>query len=519
MRNYISLLLLFLVVVSLVIAGLLAYQNPALTPFFNPIKNSPNSLASIIGIFLLFILLTAFAVFQSVRRERYERSIMDFLRDRINKVDDPSDAWAYQRDATDVWRTGLMGSDRNLIKQRQQSITGRLIALIYSDARFHRFEPVHLTMRTESSDLSRFSNRISSYQTMAIRLGILGTFIGLIASLGQVQNLFLLRGTQIANPDVTTLSSELSSIKSEISNLMGEVVQGLTLAFGTSIAGIIAAILIVMVASIIRGRERRLANDIQNAVQEVQLFIRRQLGSSEELVQTAKELREVLKGNVIQLENTRKNINHNTEKLSFVAEQFGEGIANPLSEFIRTSSRLDQMLSQSTGAVQGLMTMQESLQTGQQDATSKLEALNTSFLSAAQAQNDALRQSMEANNNTIREAASVLTSGLDLAFGTLGTNLAQSLKNDMSRQIQESVLTDLKAQLEETRKSNEDRSNQLLVASNRSARRAYLFSLLGFGALILALLSSANLLNFGDLFDQLRSFASSSVEALASKEP
>lgn len=131
----------------------------------------------------------------------------------------------------------------------EQTATFKMTGIIRDDALARRFDPVNMVVDRVAGDVTQCSTEIRDAQQLGVRLGILGTFVGIVVSLGNV--------SQIVGADVLS--------NADIQEAIRAIVRSLGLAFSTSIAGLAAAILLQLVA----GSVRRLESDVVEALERV----------------------------------------------------------------------------------------------------------------------------------------------------------------------------------------------------------------------------------------------------------
>lgn len=140
-------------------------------------------------------------------------------------------------------------------------VFARLVSTMVAGSRVLSFETPSALLGTFEPEITEHARRLREVQTSAIRLGILFTFVGLIGAMEPVTRLFGLGAAAPPSP-------------SEIGNLMREVVGSLGLAFGTSIAGLAAALAITWLIADLRRREDALLVQVQDVAQGLQFVLR-----------------------------------------------------------------------------------------------------------------------------------------------------------------------------------------------------------------------------------------------------
>lgn len=140
-----------------------------------------------------------------------------------------------------------------------QTAAFKLTEIIRGDALARRFDPVNMVVDRVAGDVSQCSGEIRDAQQLGVRLGILGTFVGIVVSLGNV--------SQIVGADVLS--------NADIQEAIRAIVRSLGLAFSTSIAGLGAAILLQLMAGHVRRLESDVVEGLERVAPKVQHLCRR----------------------------------------------------------------------------------------------------------------------------------------------------------------------------------------------------------------------------------------------------
>ncbi|WP_238122964.1 MULTISPECIES: hypothetical protein [unclassified Xanthobacter] len=139
-----------------------------------------------------------------------------------------------------------------------ETATHRMQEIIRDDAERHRFDPLAVVTERVSDQLLSGSAGIRDAQQLGVRLGILVTFVGIVASLQGVSGMM--------SGDVLGASDIRNSIRA--------VVLSLGLAFSSSIAGLSAAIVFQVIAGALRSAENRLVDTLYQVGSEYQAICR-----------------------------------------------------------------------------------------------------------------------------------------------------------------------------------------------------------------------------------------------------
>ncbi|AYD03892.1 hypothetical protein [Neorhizobium sp. NCHU2750] len=408
----------------------------------SPLFSSALALWSTLGVFVGSLLLAGLLAIAGHRKERQEQEVVAFVGKRIRNHFHSSEVH-FRTMSPDLAASGLLGDNDVDAARRLATSTGRIIAILHNDARFFRYEPVHLAIRAEEMGIRAFSYRISAVQTLAIRTGILGTFVGLIMSLQQVQEVFVLRSAQMSAGANPQHAIEFEGLMERISGLMGDVIEGLAIAFGTSIAGIVAAILISLIASVARWREAKLIGQIQRLAISAQRFFRDTSVVNEELVRTAEDLREALKDNLRVLSETRTDIHGHVGRLETTARTMAEGLSKPALLFAQQASDIKAMLEQGREATLHVRTVAERMQLIESMTSERLERLVADMDRHATggmlALENTLKISRDSTAASLAGMTASLSDGLSRASEALSAGLNDTLRDSLRRGIAEGV--------------------------------------------------------------------------------
>lgn len=122
----------------------------------------------------------------------------------------------------------------------------RMVQNLCNEAIGHRFPPVSATSQFYVGELMHGARGLRTPQAIALRLGIMFTFVGLLSALEEVSKAFGSPGSALEAGTVKLL------------------VEDLTLAFGTSVAGLLAAVSLQAFAELLGSRQRRIARLIED---------------------------------------------------------------------------------------------------------------------------------------------------------------------------------------------------------------------------------------------------------------
>ncbi len=281
------------------------------------------------------------------------------------------------------------------------------------------------------------------------------------------------RGTELANsPSAASLNAELGGIRDKIAGLMGEVVQGLAIAFGTSIAGLIAAFVIFFLAAQAREDERRLSDDIHAVCQRVQKLFRNHTNQNTELVHTADALRGVMKENLAMLSSANKSLNENATQLSETSGKLGTALTEPVQLFASNAAALKQLLEQSAVAADAAREVSASLSMAEKGAAKRMEEIATELAGLAERNHHHLAAAIESNNKMAAETGNAIAGSVVDAMRTLSSELASGLPQKLGGELQQEVLAGLLAELGKMHETHEASIRQISKEGRRQTRIA-----------------------------------------------
>ncbi|WP_158816080.1 hypothetical protein [Methylocapsa sp. S129] len=149
------------------------------------------------------------------------------------------------------------------VEDPELSVHSRVLREVQDQASNFRYDPVPTMVERFAGEIMRGGPQIKVWQSAAVRLGILFTFVGLIDSLVPVRDLMSGRGTQTA--------IDAASIRGQVES----IVTGLSIAFGASIAGLLSALLLQLALGGVSRREQDLMIAIANLIADLQFVVSR----------------------------------------------------------------------------------------------------------------------------------------------------------------------------------------------------------------------------------------------------
>lgn len=161
----------------------------------------------------------------------------------------------------ETWKSFVGGAAP---EQGVTQTTVRMVQSLCHEAASGRFPPIATLTQIYAAELRDGVRRLKVPQTMALRLGILGTFIGLLLALGHL-------GAMVQDAARDTLPI------SEISPLVGSMM----VAFGTSVAGLLSTILIQVIGEALSLRQQGVTKRIEDTIGRVVTVLSMTLAGSE----------------------------------------------------------------------------------------------------------------------------------------------------------------------------------------------------------------------------------------------
>jgi hypothetical protein len=331
-----------------------------LIPAFEPVAADFSSAASTAGVFWLTFLGGVYASTLALARLWREQQIGIWIDEKANAS---RDMLAHDRSVG--WQIPGMESHfltqvSNAPASRMAASThGRIVRAIEADARDLRFEPVPVVVERVMDEVTRGTAEIKVWQHYAVRLGILFTFIGLILALGPLQEMLNQANAQKGVPGFT----------SQIQGQVAKVVENLALAFGASVSGLVAALVLQIAHGKVRERERSLVENLASRVSTLQ-FLARRVRSDNTLLHDIDALRH-------ELGTHREELSHSSRTLQADIAALVTRVADVSS----TRTALVDMLEKQRLAVERNETLARSLA----DADNRLKTLFDERLAQAEA--------------------------------------------------------------------------------------------------------------------------------------
>ena len=283
----------------------------------------------------------------------------------------------------------------------------RMIQRIWLQACEMRYEPVGIVTSSYAGELTAGTRSLRSWQAVGIRLGILGTFIGLLAILGAL-------ATGLAK-------SEVISDPKALFSLVAQITDRLALAFGTSVAGLGAAVFLqIELEMVLKRQEAVVVRVFEAAVRDVQHTcslgtLRRSLLSSVDalnarIVQHAEQV------------SAQSNIlKHEFEGLSKLVTEERNGIGKRLAELAGVSSAVREQISVASNLNQAH------------------KNLIDTFDSFRQGIDGAIREHLTNSSEVLKKGISSMLAAMGRVTATVDARASESLLETLDR-INETLL-------------------------------------------------------------------------------
>lgn len=230
-------------------SGALALINPKEQQALTNLIWDPLAGGSTLLVYTLAVIGGNVAAWRAIAAHRKEQAALRFCRTQIQHHAKG------QRQLNNLENEFLLSRKQGTLNGTLSS-TELMISRLYDAALLLRYEPSNIVLASYVGAITTGSRRIKAWQTLGIRLGILGTFVGLILALVPVAQLFS-SGAASLQPDAAV-------------SIVGSILQSLSIAFGTSISGLLAAVLLQLQAGAIRDREDQLLFEMEDMVGELQ---------------------------------------------------------------------------------------------------------------------------------------------------------------------------------------------------------------------------------------------------------
>lgn len=220
--------------------------------------------------------------------------------------------------------------EQNILPYNTSTPTPAMIRLfqhICKEAKDRKFESsIHVIQPYKDESIGRIFE-LQNIQTLALRLGILGTFVGLIEAISKLQEL-----------------KNISSASETFFDIISGLFNGLYIAFGTSVAGLEVAVIMAFLLSIVRQKQDAYFRNMENAVVTMLSLARHSINKDDFLIEFGQ-----INNSIKQLENkyeqqTQKIVSHINDVDQTIARQTTE-IQSGMDELTNAKARFEGFLS------------------------------------------------------------------------------------------------------------------------------------------------------------------------------
>ncbi|WP_188581669.1 hypothetical protein [Azorhizobium oxalatiphilum] len=289
-------------------------------------------LMAAVAIYLVVYVLAMWNLAEAVGRLRHERDALNQLDRQITVKIAPA-LTSGRLTRTPDPQVLFAGGRETAAGTLDNTATYRLTEIIYHDASQHRFDPVSFVVERVADMVLGGSHAIRDKQTLAIRLGILATFAGIVMSLQGVSG--IMTGGALND--------------AQIRGSIQEIVSSLGAAFSSSIAGLSAAILFQILGGLVRTSENRIIEALYSLGTDYQ-GICRQMQVSEGLMALEQRLQE----HNTEIRTTSADMVSATQSIQDTAARVAGFLAAPVQHLDLVADRLDTALQRQDAALAGL---------------------------------------------------------------------------------------------------------------------------------------------------------------------
>ncbi len=327
--------------------------------------------------------------------------------------------------------------------------TIKLFQRVCDGARDRRIEPVYHLLQTPKEESERWFHALHTYSQIALRLGILGTFIGLMLALGGITG--FMEDMDFSAADQTSIQAALQVNDPASEQQTGDLFKSLAssskfapmfdnlhLVFSTSIAGLETALLLSGFLFILRRKRQRYLQDLEAAASAMTRLVRQSLvddNLSLEFDQIKEEMRAVIASVYDQTEANKKQM----EKVAGAISAQTLQIENGMQQLRKADTDLRQFLASLNDAESDFL----------QQIGSVFDKTNDTFIQFMQ-DTKGLQDDLLAESTRVYEALS--TEKLDHYFQqsltAAGENISRSLRQQfavLSEQLPEYIKTSKQA--------------------------------------------------------------------------
>lgn len=204
----------------------------------------------------------------------------------------------------------------------------QMFTRICRDALEHRIDDSSVVVEVYQYETQKSLSQLKSIQRLALWFGVLGTFIGLIMALDGVSGVFELQ------PGSTDFNSQVNNL-----------VAGLTISFGTSIAGIEIAVFAGFVYVYIENVLGDYFSQLESSVNDLQNIARYMSYDDDKLVYSLRHVAQKVDNSNKQLDTHAKIVSSSLEKVSDSISTQTKAIRTGMNEIEKTSADFSVFLS------------------------------------------------------------------------------------------------------------------------------------------------------------------------------
>lgn len=283
--------------------------------------------------------------------------------EKVRRLGSDIDASILENDVQFIW------SGSGKIEGFESSALYSLCDMLRKSAKEGRFDPIGLTIDRVAEQVFGGSFGIRDAQQLGVRLGILFTFVGIILSLSNVNELM----------NSATLSED------QTREAIRAIVAALGLAFLSSVSGLTAAIMLQLLGSTLRAKEIALIESFQQIATVIQGIYARAAVKTDE-----QELVRTLEAHRTEIFSLDRSIAETSGRLANGLKDMGGLIQEPIDALRRQSETLASALGAQQQAMAAVADLSDRLVGLQVQAMAQQEASARNFAVAVTALTDRL---------------------------------------------------------------------------------------------------------------------------------
>lgn len=187
---------------------------------------------------------------------------------------------------------------------------GRLISRILDDAEDYIYDERESILAPYRQQLHQQLKRFESLQSYALRLGILGTFIGLILAISELAGMVNFSAPASPNEVGQTRSEMFVSLSSQLFDAM-------KFAFGTSVAGLSVSLLVAILTVYLNRKLKSVINSCEDAASIVISLARKSTYEDKGILSSFAQIKNVIE---IQTEEVQSQVGKAMVEMNFVKD-------------------------------------------------------------------------------------------------------------------------------------------------------------------------------------------------------